>query len=103
MDLVGAAQSGGEPAIFYLSNDEDDNMDCVSTDSVEDLISSSDEEAKDVELMAKYIERQLVDLISIPTAGTAKTQNGCGTPRPNQPPFPTFDQRYFDLGRGNGP
>ena len=78
-------------------------MDCVSTDSVEDLSSSSDEEAEDVEKMARCLARQLVDSIPIPTAERAKTQNKCRTPRPNQPPFPTFSQRHFYLGRGNSP
>ena len=103
MDFVGAAQSEGEPAIINLSSDEDDSMDCASTDSVEDLISSSEEEAEDVELIARCIEGQLAELIPIPTAGAAKTQNSCGTPRPNQPLFLTFSQSYFNLGRGNGP
>ena len=51
-----------------------------------------------------YRERQLADPIPIPTTGTtAGSQKRCVTPRPNQPPFPTFSQRYFNLGNGNGP
>ena len=53
--------------------------------------------------MARCIKRQLVDPIPIPTTRTAESQKRCATPRSNQPPFPTFCQRYFNLGNGNGP
>ena len=78
-------------------------MDCISTNSVEHLTSSSDEESGDIELMARCVERQLADPIPEPTTGTAMAQKRSGTPRPIQPPFPTFNQRYFNLGPGNGP
>ena len=102
MDFVGAAQSEREPAIIDLSRDYDDHMDCVSTDCVRlCVIFSSDEESENIELMARCVERQLADPIHIPTTGTTMAQKRSGTPRPNQPPFPTFDRRYFNLGRGN--
>ena len=45
MNFIAAAQSEVEPAIIYLSSDEDGNIECLSADSVEDLVSSSDEES----------------------------------------------------------
>ena len=53
--------------------------------------------------MARCIKRQLTDPISLTTTGTAESQKRCATPRRNQPTFPTFNQRYFNLGNGNGP
>ena len=44
MDFFGAAQSEGAPVIFYLSSDEHDHLDCISSGSVDDLVSSLDEE-----------------------------------------------------------
>ena len=78
-------------------------MDCVSTNSVEHLISSSDENSGDIELMARCVERQLAGPIPKPTTGTAMAQKRSGSPRPIQTLFPTFNQRYFNLVRGNGP
>ena len=53
--------------------------------------------------MARCIERQLADPIPIPSAGASDAQKRCPTPRSNQPPFPKFSQKYFNLGNGNGP
>ena len=43
-DFTCAAKSEEEPVIIYLSSDEDGYMVC--SDSVEDLVSSSDEETQ---------------------------------------------------------
>ena len=51
---------------------------------------------------ARCVEMQLADPTPIPAAGTTDSQKRCPTPRPNRPPFPTFSQRYFNLGNGNG-
>ena len=53
MDFIGAAQSEGEPAIIYISCDEDDRMDCVSSGSMSDLASSLDEETEEIRVMAR--------------------------------------------------
>ena len=103
MHFIGAAKSEGEPAIICLSRDEDDYMECISSDSVEDLASSSDDETEEVQPIARCLERQLADPIPIHTTGTAESQKRCATPGPNQPPFPSFSQMYFSLGNGNGP
>ena len=103
MDFIGAAQSEGEMAIICIFSDEDERMDCISSGSISDLDASSDEETDDIRVIAKCIERQLADPTPIPTAGNSDTQGRCPTPRPNQPPFPKFSQRYFNLGNGNGP
>ena len=105
MDFIDAAQSEEEPAIIYLSSEEDDQMHCISSDSVDDLVSSSDEEREEIQLMARSVERQLADPIPIPVAGPSDSQTRCPTPRPNpgRPPFPTFSPRCFNLGNGNGP
>ena len=79
-------------------------MDCASRESVEDLVSSSDGESEDIELRARYVERQLDKPIPIPTTGAATAQKKSGTPRPNHSPFPNFDrERFFYLGRRKGP
>ena len=56
-----------------------------------------------MQLMARCIERQLADPIPIPITGAAESQKRCATPMPNQSPFPTFSQKYFNLGNGNDP
>ena len=89
--FIGAAQSEGEPAVIYISSDEKYHMDCVSSGSVSDLVSSSDEEAEEIQIIARW------------PAGTTDSQKRCPTPRPNRPPFPTFSQRYFNHGNGNDP
>ena len=53
--------------------------------------------------MAKCIERQLADLIPIPSTGAASAQKRAVTPRPDLPPIPTFVQRFFILALGSGP
>ena len=103
MDFQGIVRSEGEPDIIYISSDEEERMDSVCGDSVDDLYLSSEEEFTDVEIMARCIERQLTEPITIPNVGTSSTQARCGTPRPSLPPFPTFSQQFFNLGSGNGP
>ena len=73
MDFTGAAQSEGEPAVIYISSDEEDRMDCVSSGSMGDLASESDEETEEIRVMARCIERQLADPIPIPSAGASDT------------------------------
>ena len=99
MDLFGAEQFEGEPAIIYLSSDENDHMDCISSGSVSDLVSSSDEQAGERQLMARCVERQLANPKPISAAGPTDSQKRCPTPGPNRPLFPTFSQRYFNLGK----
>ena len=103
MYFEGAAQSGGTPAIIYISSDEDERMDSFDGDSVDDLCVSSDKESIDIEFTARSIERQMVEPIAIPNAKTSGVQAMCGTPWPNWPPFPAFTQQFFNLGVGNGP
>ena len=103
MDFNGATQSEGEPAIIYISSDEEDRMDCVSSGSISDLASESDEETKEIRVMTRCIERQWAYFIPIPSATASDTQKRGSTPRQNRPPFHTFSQRYFSLGNENGP
>ena len=90
IEFIGTAQSEGEPVIIYLSSDEDDHMDCISSGSMDDLVCSSDEEKEEIQLMAICVERQMPDPKPIPAAGPTESQKRCPTPRPNRPPFPTF-------------
>ena len=101
LDFIAAAQSEGEPDINYLSRNKDDLMDCISSGSVDDLLSSSDEETEEIQLLARCVERQSADPKPIQAAGPTDLQKRCPTPRPNRrSPFPTFSQRYFNLGNG---
>ena len=102
-DFIGAAQPEGQRAIIYISSDEDERLDCVSSGSTSDLASESDEETEKIRFMARCIERQTDDPIPIPSAGASDMQKRGSTPRPKRPPCPTFSQRYFNLGNGNGP
>ena len=54
-------------------------------------------------MMALYVETQMCELIPIPAAPSTATYKSKGPKRPNLPPFPTFDQTYLSVGRGNGP
>ena len=53
--------------------------------------------------MARCVERQLAEPISIPSTSANLPQKRPVTPRPNVPPFTTFGEKYFDLARGTGP
>ena len=101
-DFAGAAKSEGEPTIICISSDEED-MEILSTCSVDDLYLSSEDETEEVRLMAKCIQRQLTEAIAIPANAACSSQKRPVTPRPNVPPFPTFGEKYFDLALGNGP
>ena len=102
MDFIGAAKSEGEPAIIWISSDEEE-MDTHSSCSVDDMYLSSEDETEDIRLMAKCVERQLAEPILIPSTSAGLVQKRPATPRPNIPPFPTFEEKYFNLARGNGP
>ena len=102
MDFTGAARSEGKPAIIYISSDEEE-MEILSSCSVDDLYLSSEDETEEVKLMARCVERQLAEPISIPSTSTNPPQKRHVTPTPNVPPFPTFGEKYFDLARGNWP
>ena len=102
MDFIGAAGSEGGPAIIYISSDEEE-MEILSSCSVDDLYLSSDDETEEVKLKARCTERQLAEPFSIPSTSAHPPQKRPVTPRPNVPPFPTFGEKYFDLARGNGP
>ena len=103
INFIGAARSEGEPAIIYISSDEEEAMDSNCGHSVDDLYLSSQDESYEVRLMARCIERQLAEPISIPSTSASQPQKRPVTPRPNVPPFPIFGEKYFDLARGNGP
>ena len=103
MDVLGAAQSEGAPAIICISSDKDEEMGSFDGDSVDDVYVSSEEEMLDIEIMARCIERQMAEPIAILNAETTGTQARCGTRKPDLPPFPTFTQQFFNLGMGNGP
>ena len=50
MDFIGAARSEGEPAIIYISSEEEE-MEILSSCSVDDLYLSSEDETEEVKLM----------------------------------------------------
>ena len=103
MDFIGAAQSEGKPAIIYISSDEEDHMGCISSGSISDFESEPDEATEEIRVMARCIERQLADPIPYLTPDSSGKHKRDATPRPNRPPFPTFTQRYFNIGNGNDP
>ena len=98
MDFIGAARSEGKPALLLISSDEEE-MEILSSCSVDDLYLTSEDETEEVKLMARCVERQLAEPILIPSTSANPPQKR----RPNVPPFPTFGEKYFDLARGNGP
>ena len=56
MDFIGAARSEGEPAIIYISSEEE-KMEILSSCSVDDMYLSSEDETEEVKLMARCVER----------------------------------------------
>ena len=54
-------------------------------------------------MTALHVERQMSEPISIPDGPSSTSRKFIEPKRPNMLPFPTFDQTYFSLGRGNGP
>ena len=91
MDFAGAAKSEGEPAIICISSDGED-MEILSTCSVDDIYLSSEIETEEIRLMAKCIQRQLTEPIAIPTTAACSSQKRPVTPRPNVPLFPLLEK-----------
>ena len=110
-DFCGAAPRRIE--LVYLSSDEEEDMDTLSTTSVMDLqLSSEDEEYDDETLMmAQYVEVQLSKPIPVPGPSTPKKDrpslldkpSECRKPNPAHSPSPIPDQSFFSLGKGRGP
>ena len=99
-DFQGAAPSDG---VVYISSDEDEVMECGSCSSFCDLMSSSEDETEEIATMALHVETQMSEPIAIPEGPPSSTRKCGEIKKSNMPPFPTFDQSYFSLGRGNGP
>ena len=89
--------------VIYISSDEDEAMECKSFSSFYDLLSSSEDESEEVSMMALHLEAQMSEPIAIPDALPSTSCKFNEPRRPNMTPFPTFDQTYFSLGKGNGP
>ena len=106
MDVLGAAQSEGAPAIMYISSDEDERMDSIDGDSVDDFYVSSEEETLDIEFMARCIERQLTQPIAIPNAETQVLKLGVGRQsqicRPSLHLHNSFSTWVWTLGLWDG-
>ena len=75
MDFVGAAQSEGEPAMFYLSSDEDEYGDRIGPSSIWDVSSSTEDGTEEVAAMARFIERQVAKPIPTPSSDATSSQN----------------------------
>ena len=100
-DFLGAASGDG---IIYLSSD--DEMECASSASVDDLNSLSDDD--EVALLAECIERQIEhpaasESTPVPSCSNQQGENRARTPRLSNIPGPMCDAGYFDLGMGRGP
>ena len=100
-DFQGGAPGDG---IIYISSD--DEMECASSASVDDLESLSDDD--EVALLAQCVERQLElpstsGCIQIPSSSNKQEVTRTATPRLAYVPGPMFDAGYFDLGMGRGP
>ena len=74
----------------------------LSTSSVLDVTSSSEEESEEIALMTSCAEKQLADPIPIPGPSSNRGNTRVVTTRPALPLHPTFNQGHFNLGRGNG-
>ena len=100
-DFQGAAPGDG---IIYISSDDD--MECVSSASVDDLESLSDDD--EMALLAQCVERQMElpstsEAIPIPSSANKQEVTRAATPRLAYVPGPMIDAGYFDLGMGRGP
>ena len=100
-DFLGAAPGDG---IICISSD--DEMERVSSASVDDLESLSDDD--EVALLAECVERQMElplasGNIPVPSCSNQQGEDHYGTPRLSYIPGPMFDAGYFDLGMGRGP
>ena len=78
-------------------------MDCKSFSSFYDFLSSSEDESEEVSMMSLHVEAQILEPIAIHDALPSTSRKFNEPRRPNMPPFPTFDQTYFSLGKGNVP
>ena len=100
-DFQGAAPGDG---IIYISSD--DEMDCASGASVDDLESLSDND--EMALLAQCVERQMElpstsEAIPIPSSANKQEVTRTATPRLAYVPGPMFDAGYFDLGMDRWP
>ena len=100
-DFQGAAPGDG---VIYISSDDD--MECASSASVEDLESLSDDD--EGALLAQCVERQMdlpstSESIPIPPTTSKLEVTRAVTPRVAYISGPMFDAGYFDLGMGRGP
>ena len=97
----GAAPGDG---IYYISSD--DEMECASSASVDDLNSLSDDD--EVALLAECIERQMElptasESIPVPSCSNQRGENRARTPGFSYMPELMFNAGYFDLWMGRGP
>ena len=100
-DFQGEAPGDG---IIYISSDDD--MECASSASVDDLESLSDDD--ELALLAQCVERQMEfpstsESIPIPSTANKHKVTRAATPKLAYIPAPVFDVGYFDLGMGRGP
>ena len=100
-DFQGAAP--GDELSYIPSDDE---MECASSASVDDLDSLSDDD--EVALLAECVERQMElptgsESIPVPTSSSKQEEDRAGTPRLSYIPGPVFNAGYFVLGMGRGP
>ena len=100
-DFQGAAPGDG---IIYISSDDD--KECASSASVDNLESLFDDD--EVALLAQCVERQMElpstsEGIPIPSTANKQEVTRAAAPRLAYIPGPMFDAGYFDLGMGGGP
>ena len=98
-DFQGATPGKG---VIFISSAENEAMDCKSFSSFYDLLSSSEDESEEVSMMALHVEAGMSEPIAIPDALPSTSRMFNETRRPSMPPFPTFDQTYFSLGKAMG-
>ena len=90
--------------IIYISSD--DEMECASSASVDDLDSLSDDD--EVALLAECIERQMElptasESIPVSSCSNQQGENRARTPGLSYIHGPMFEAGYFDLGMRRGP
>ena len=100
-DFQRAAPGDG---IIYISSDDD--IECASSASVDDLESLSNDD--EVALLAQCVERQMElpstsESIPIPSTANKQEVTRAATPRLAYIPGPMIDAGYLDLGMGRGP
>ena len=100
-DFQGAAPGDG---IIYISSDDD--MECASSASFDDLESLSDDD--EVAVLVQCVERQMElpstsESIPIPSTANKQEVTRAATPRLAYIPGPMFEAGYFNLGKGRGP